>query len=36
MWNARAALGEFIEAVNTWRSDNGYDDTKVNAILKAD
>lgn len=35
MWNFRAALGQFREALSKWKTDNSYTDDKVEAITKA-
>jgi len=35
MWNFRAALGQFREALLKWKTDNSYTDSKVEDITKA-
>ena len=35
MWNFRAALGQFREALSKWKTDNSYTDSKVEDITKA-
>jgi hypothetical protein len=35
MWNFRAALGQFRDALKTWKTNNSYNDSKVEDITKA-
>ena len=35
MWNFRAALGQFREALSKWKTDTSYTDSKVEDITKA-
>lgn len=35
LWNYRASLQQFINALNKWKNDNNYDTQKLNVILSS-